>query len=133
MSAGSADDQRKAQHWRWLAAEARIVANTMGDPARRATMLSIAEAYIRLADRAELREARERLIDTASLGPEALKMIGEAFEAAWAEIARKFSGHPAQVEAARLRLATALLSVASEGGRDVEALKRDALLRMTFN
>jgi hypothetical protein len=53
MPAGSADIQRSAQNWRMLEAEARILASTMTDPARRRVMLSIAEAYKRLAMRAE--------------------------------------------------------------------------------
>jgi hypothetical protein len=126
MSAGSADDQRKPQHWRWLAAEARILANTVSDPGQKALMLSIADGYLRLAERAELRDARQ-LINT---GPDALKIIGEAFELAWADIAGNFSYAPAEVEAARLRLATALLSVASENSRDVQTLKIAALQRM---
>jgi len=59
--------------------------------------------------------------------------MGEAFEAAWTEIAGNFGDAPAEANAARLRLATALLSVASENGRDVEALKRAALQRMALH
>jgi hypothetical protein len=132
MSAGSVDDQRKAQHWRWMAAEARLMAGTMSDPAQKIIMVSIAEAYVRLAERAELRGARQ-LIDTTAFGPDALKVIGAAFEAAWAEIAGNFSGVQAEGEAARLRLATALLSVSSEDSRDVEVLKRAELQRMALN
>jgi hypothetical protein len=50
-----ADD---ASRWRALAADARRVAAEMTDPEARRTMLWIAEAYERLARRAEAR-ARE--------------------------------------------------------------------------
>jgi len=129
MSAGSNDKERKAQHWRWLAAEARMIARTMNDPGQKVIMLSISEAYVRLAERAELRQ----LLDATCFGPDTLKAIGEAFNAGWAQIAGNLSDAPAEKEAARLRLATALLSVASEDSRDVEALKKAALQRMTFN
>ena len=68
-----------------------------------------------------------QLIDGASFGPDALRAIGDAFDAAWAEISDKFGTGPVAIEAARLRLANAVLSVASEDSRDVEVLKRAAL------
>lgn len=67
-----------------------------------------------------------QLIDGASFGPDALKAIGDAFDAAWAEIAGGFGTDPVAIEAARLKLANAVLSVASEDSRDVEVLKRAA-------
>jgi hypothetical protein len=74
-----------------------------------------------------------QLIDGAAFGPETLKAIGEAFDAAWAEIARNFGDVPVDIDNARYRLATALLSVASEESRDVEVLKRAALQRMALD
>jgi hypothetical protein len=68
-----------------------------------------------------------QLIDGASFGPDALKAIGAAFDAAWADISDTFRTNPVAIEAARLKLANAVLSVASEDSRDVEALKRGAL------
>jgi hypothetical protein len=68
-----------------------------------------------------------QLIDDASFGPDALKTMGDAFDAAWAEIADGFGTDPLVIEAARIKLANAVLSVASEDSRDVEALKRSAL------
>ena len=76
--------------------------------------------------------ARQK-IDVAAFGPEALKVIGQAFDAAWAEIADNFGGDPLAVEAARLKLADALLSIANEDSRDVEVLKRAALQRMALD
>ena len=72
----------------------------------------------------------KRLIDGASFGPDTLRVIGQAFDAAWADIAGNFGGHPVQVEAARLKLANAILSMANEDSRDAEELKRTALERM---
>jgi hypothetical protein len=68
-----------------------------------------------------------QLIDGASFGPDALKAIWDAFDAAWAEISDTFRTDPVVIEAARLKLANAVLSVASEDSRDVDALKRGAL------
>ena len=68
-----------------------------------------------------------QLIYGASFGPETLKALGEAFDAAWVELACNF-GDPADIENARHKLANALLSVASVDSRDVDVLKRAALL-----
>ena len=84
------------------------------------------------AARAVGTKARQ-LIDGASFGPEALKVTGEAFDAAWAEIAGNFSDDPTDLEKARLRLANALISIADEDSRDVEVLKRAALQRMALD
>jgi hypothetical protein len=73
-----------------------------------------------------------RLIDDASFGPEALKAIGDAFDAAWHDIAANFGNHPQDIELARLRLANAVLSVACDESRDVEALKIGALQAMAL-
>ena len=70
-----------------------------------------------------------RLIEGASYHPDTLKVMGEAFEEAWKEIAGTFVG-PMDVEAARTKLAEAVLSVAQEGASDVEALKTGALEEM---
>ena len=74
------------------------------------------------------------LIDGASFAPPgALKAISEAFDAAWAEIAEKFGKDPTEIELARHRLANAVLAVASEDSRDLEALKKAALQRMALD
>jgi hypothetical protein len=74
-------------------------------------------------------KARALINDAASFGPEALKVIGRAFDEAWASIADRFpAGAPAQ--SARLRLATALLAIASDHSRNVAALKSAALEAM---
>jgi hypothetical protein len=68
-----------------------------------------------------------RLIAGASYGPEALKVIGQSFDEAWTSIEANFGSDQLAIEAARLKLAQAVLSVASEDSRDVEALKLRAL------
>jgi hypothetical protein len=74
-----------------------------------------------------------RLIEGAFFGPEALKTITRAFEEAWSSIGSNFGTDPQDVDKARLRLATALLSVASDHSRDVDALKRAGLEAMALN
>lgn len=54
----SADDERDAEHWRQLEAEARTIAATMTDPEPRRIMFFIAEGYKLLADRAEHRKTQ---------------------------------------------------------------------------
>jgi hypothetical protein len=74
-----------------------------------------------------------QLIDGASFGPEALKAISQAFDEAWREIAGNFGDDSGDIERARHKLATALLSVASEDSRDEELLKQAALQRMALD
>jgi hypothetical protein len=69
----------------------------------------------------------QQIVNGASFGPEALKAIGQAFDKAWGEIGGNFGSDPAEIEAARLKLANALLSIATEDSRDVGALKDNAL------
>ena len=73
------------------------------------------------------------MIDAASYEPATLKAIGQAFDEAWASIAGNFGEDPADIERARSKLATALLSVASEDSRDVEALKQGAMQAMALS
>ena len=75
-------------------------------------------------------KARQR-INGASYGPEALMTMTQAFDQAWSVIARNISQDAGQ--AARLRLANALLSVATDDSRDVVALKRKALEAMALS
>jgi hypothetical protein len=77
-----------------------------------------------------------QLIDGAAFGPEALKAIGKAFDAAWAEIAANYGTDPVDIDKARYRLATAMLAIAneeSEESRDVYVLKQAALQRMALD
>ena len=71
-----------------------------------------------------------RLLDGASFGREAMKAIGQAFDAAWKHIEGNFGSEPHVIEEARYRLANAILAAASDDSRNVEALKRGALEHM---
>ena len=66
----------------------------------------------------------------ASFGPQALKVILRAFDEAWTEIAGNFGGDPHLIQAARLQLATAVLSVASDDSRNAGAMRTAALQAM---
>jgi hypothetical protein len=71
-------------------------------------------------------EARQ-LVAAASLGPEVLKVAYEAFDQAWTDIAAHFGNDNATVEAARLKLANAVLAVVGEDNRDPVQVKNAAL------
>jgi hypothetical protein len=73
-----------------------------------------------------------QLIDGASYGPETVKAMGQAFDEAWLTIASTFGSDPQDIEKARMRLARAVLSVADEDSRDVQALKVGALEAMAL-
>ena len=68
----------------------------------------------------------------ASFGPDALRAICQAFDAAWAEIAANFGDDPIEIDDARDQLATAMLSIASEDSRDRDVLKKAALLTLAL-
>jgi hypothetical protein len=70
------------------------------------------------------------LIDRAPFGPETAKAVGEVFEQASARIKRIFGNDPVAVAAARIRLAEAILSGATEGNTDVEDLKNRAIVEL---
>jgi len=71
-----------------------------------------------------------QLIASASFGPAALKVIGEAFDAAWAQIKDAYDTDPDAIDAVRFKLANVLLLIASEESRDAEALRTVALERI---
>ena len=48
-----------------------------------------------------------KLVDGMTLAPEVLKVIGQAFDEAWQEIAGNFGSDPQEIEAARLKLTDA--------------------------
>jgi hypothetical protein len=66
------------------------------------------------------------LIVGSGLGPEAIDAVRKAFDNAWAEVAGQFYD-VGQREMARLTLAIAILSVATNEHRDVETLKQAGL------
>jgi hypothetical protein len=73
-----------------------------------------------------------RLIESSAFEPETLQVIYKAFDAAWSEISDRFAGEDAATEQARMRLAHAVLIVASEDSRDADRLKNDALQVMAL-
>jgi hypothetical protein len=119
-------------YWLKLEAETRLLASNMTDPEARHALTSIAEGYRRLAERAQHSHAK-KVIDGAAFGPEALKIIWAAFDSAWAEIEPNLGNDERYAEAARYKLATALLSAASEESGDPIALKRAALQRTALD
>ena len=62
------------------------------------------------------------VIEGASFGPDTLKVIGQAFDQAWADVDDAFPT-PLAKKAARLFLANALLALATADSRDVGALR----------
>lgn len=68
-----------------------------------------------------------QLIAGASYHPDTLKIITQAFDEAWSSIAGNFAEDAQSIEAARLKLANAILSIANDGSRDVQRLKNAAL------
>jgi hypothetical protein len=66
----------------------------------------------------------KKLIAGASYGPAELKIISDAFEAAWQDIANDYVS-PLAIQAARLKLANVVLSLASDGIRDGEKLRTE--------
>jgi len=56
--------------------------------------------------------------------------VGEVFDQASARIKTIFRNNPDAVEAARIRLAEAILSGATEGNTDVEDLKNRAIVEL---
>ena len=71
-----------------------------------------------------------QLINSAPLGPDALKFAGQAFDEAWVQIATFFGNDPVMIEGARLTLANAILSAAGDERRDVGSLKRAGIQAM---
>ena len=68
-----------------------------------------------------------QLVESGSFGPDALKVAFQAFDQAWESVAVHFGTDPVAIEAARLRLANAILSITHNDSRDVGALKTAAL------
>ena len=76
-------------------------------------------------------KARE-LFEGASYGPDALKIVCQAFDDAWSSIAGNFGGDPETIEAARLKLANAILSLPHHDMKDAEQMKNSALQIMAM-
>ena len=74
-------------------------------------------------------KARKLLAD-AVYDPAQLKAIGQAFDHAWAQVEPQVSGRPEAIEAARLKLAEIVLSLAKSGVQDPQQLKDRAVALM---
>ena len=74
-----------------------------------------------------------QLIAGAAFAPQTVRAMEQAFDQAWAEIAGNFGDSPSEIQSARLSLARAMLSVATEGGPDVATLKARALQMMALS
>ena len=68
-----------------------------------------------------------QLFDNTTYTPEQLKVIQAAFDGAWARIVPDVNNRPDSIEAARLKLAEAVLAVAQDDFADAENLKERAL------
>jgi hypothetical protein len=62
------------------------------------------------------------VIDRSSFGPEALKVVGTAFDKAWEDVEFKFTT-PQAKEEARTHLANAILSIATDDSHDAQELR----------
>lgn len=72
-------------------------------------------------------EARE-LIHQSAFDPNTVARMGEAVDAAWAQVSASYANEPqAVVDAARTSLARAVIELASTGLIEHEALKMAAL------
>jgi hypothetical protein len=69
------------------------------------------------------------LIEDSAFGPDAIKVMGQAFDEAWEDIACNYSD--VLREGARLQLASAILLIAKDGNLDVATLKKAGIDAMT--
>ena len=74
-----------------------------------------------------------KVLAGCAYGPETLKVIGRAFDGAWADIANHFAGDRDRADAARERLAHAVLIAAAEDSRDHQQIKNTALQIMALS
>jgi hypothetical protein len=75
--------------------------------------------------------ARE-LIDDCSYGPEALKILYQAFDAAWETIGPNYADDPDRAEIARLKLANTILSFPADEIKDADQIKNSSLQIMAL-
>jgi hypothetical protein len=71
-----------------------------------------------------------QLIGSASYGPDQLRVLFEAFDQAWDAIAAGVGDDPSAIEAARLKLANLILSLARDGDLEDPGQLKDAALRL---
>ena len=68
-----------------------------------------------------------QIVESGSFGPETLKVAFQAFDEAWQSVASHFGNDPVIIEAARIKLANAILAVCQGESRDLCTLKMAAL------
>ena len=68
-----------------------------------------------------------KLLENATLGPADLKIVSQAFEEAWEQIKGRYQTNAFAVEAARIRLANAVLAGYRDGLLDPDLIKARAL------
>jgi hypothetical protein len=73
-----------------------------------------------------------QLIADSSYGPETLKVLFQAFDEAWKVVEPLTGQDEMAVEAARLKLASIVLTVATRESRDAEQIKGAALILMNI-
>ena len=71
-----------------------------------------------------------QLIAVAAYTPDQLKVIAKAFENAWEQVAPLVSKRPRAIEAARLKLAEIVLTLAKNGSLDAQQLEDAAVQKM---
>ena len=71
-------------------------------------------------------KARE-LIGDCAYGPETLEVLYKAFDDAWREIEANFEAGSGARDAARIELATIVLSLADKDSRDPDQIKQSAV------
>jgi hypothetical protein len=76
----------------------------------------------------------QALIAGAWFGPDQIKVLTQAFDEAWSQIAPDVDERPDAIEAARYRLATLILGMAHSGGQlDGDRLRDTAVALMHAN
>ena len=68
-----------------------------------------------------------KLLENATLGPADLKIVSQAFDQAWEQIKGRYQTNALAVEAARIRLANAVLAGYRDGLLDPDLIKARAL------
>ena len=70
----------------------------------------------------------KKLIGSGSYDPDTLKILYEAFDNAWEQIAPNVGDRPEAIEAAQMKLANIVMALATDGmARDAETLTQAAL------
>ena len=68
-----------------------------------------------------------RIFAGASFGPDALRVLFQAYDEAWATLVPRYGNDQPAIDAGRLRLANIMLALMREDTRDVAWLRDEAL------